>query len=93
MNDLIAAKERELAKVSRYKQSIYQDWKDGEITRQEYHFMKADYDEKMASLTDALASLTAERDELAKRGQQRTPCPGRFYEIPKHQHAYTGNPH
>lgn len=65
LNDLIAAKERELAKVSRYKQSIYQDWKDGEITRQEYHFMKADYDEKMASLTDALASLTAERDELA----------------------------
>ena len=58
LNDLIAAKERELAKVSRYKQSIYQDWKDGEITRQEYHFMKADYDEKMAS-------LTAERDELA----------------------------
>ena len=65
LNDLIAAKERELAKVSRYKQSIYQDWKDGEITRQEYHFMKADYDEKTASLTDALASLTAERDELA----------------------------
>lgn len=65
LNDLIAAKERELAKVSRYKQSIYQDWKDGETTRQEYHFMKADYDEKMASLTDALASLTAERDELA----------------------------
>ena len=65
LNDLIAAKERELAKVSRYKQSIYQDWKDGEITRQEYHFMKADYDEKMGSLTDALASLTAERDELA----------------------------
>ena len=40
LNDLIAAKERELAKISRYKQSIYQDWKDGEITRQEYHDMK-----------------------------------------------------
>ena len=65
LNDLIAAKERELAKISRYKQSIYQDWKDREITRQEYHFMKADYNEKEASLTDALASLTAERDELA----------------------------
>lgn len=58
LNDLIAAKERELAKISRYKQSIYQDWKDGEITRQEYRFMKADYNEKEAS-------LTAERDELA----------------------------
>lgn len=65
LNDLIAAKERELTKISRYKQSIYQDWKDGEITRQEYHFMKADYEQKTASLTDTLARLTAERDELA----------------------------
>lgn len=65
LNDLIAAKERELAKVNRYKQSIYQDWKDGEITRQEYHDMKADYEQKTAALTDTLARLTAERDELA----------------------------
>ncbi len=36
LDDLIAAKERELAKVTRYKQSLYQDWKDGEITQQEY---------------------------------------------------------
>ena len=57
--------ERELEKVNRYKQSIYQDWKDGEITRQEYHDMKADYEQKTASLTDILARLTAERDELA----------------------------
>ena len=29
--DAIEQKERELSKISRYKQSIYQDWKDGEI--------------------------------------------------------------
>ena len=34
-DDLIAAKEKELAKITRYKQSLYQDWKDGEITQQE----------------------------------------------------------
>ena len=65
LDDLIAAKERELAKVKGYKQSIYQDWKDGEITRQEYHDMKASYEQKTASLTDILARLTAEREELA----------------------------
>ena len=27
---------RELAKISRYKQSLYQDWNDGEITQQDY---------------------------------------------------------
>jgi len=31
LDDLIAAKERELAKVTRYKQGLYQDWKDGKI--------------------------------------------------------------
>ena len=44
LDDLIAAKERELAKVTRYKQSLYQDWKDGEITQQDYRDMKADYE-------------------------------------------------
>lgn len=29
LDDLIAAKERELAKITRYKQGLYQDWKDG----------------------------------------------------------------
>ena len=28
--DAIEQKERELAKITRYKQAIYQDWKDGE---------------------------------------------------------------
>ena len=35
LDDLIAAKERELAKVTRYKQGRYQDWKDGEIGHHE----------------------------------------------------------
>ena len=65
LDDLIAAKERELAKVTRYKQSLYQDWKDGEITQQDYRDMKADYERQAASLSDILSRLTAERAELA----------------------------
>ena len=65
LDDLIAAKERELAKVTRYKQSLYQDWKDGEITQQDYRDMKADYERQAASLSDILTRLTAERAELA----------------------------
>ena len=65
LDDLIAAKERELAKVTRYKQSLYQDWKDGEITQQDYRDMKADYERQAVSLSDILARLTAERAELA----------------------------
>lgn len=65
LDELIATKEKELAKITRYKQSLYQDWKDGEITQQDYRNMKADYERQIASLSDVLERLTAERAELA----------------------------
>lgn len=65
LDDLITAKERELAKTTRYKQSLYQDWKDGEITQQDYRDMKADYERQAAALSDVLERLTTERAELA----------------------------
>ena len=65
LDDLITAKERELAKITRYKQSIYQDWKDGEITQQDYRDMKADYERQTITLSDVLTRLTAERAEMA----------------------------
>ncbi len=64
LNDQIAAKEKELTRITRYKQSLYQDWKDGEITQQEYREMKADYERQAAELADVLARLNAERAEL-----------------------------
>lgn len=65
LNDLITTKERELAKIARYKQSIYQDWKDGALTRQEYMDMKADYERKADELAAILNRLTAEQEEIA----------------------------
>ena len=65
LDELIATKEKELAKITRYKQSLYQDWKDGEITQQDYRNMKADYERQIAVLSDVLERLTAERAELA----------------------------
>ena len=65
LDDLIAAKERELLKITRYKQSLYQDWKDGEITQQEYRDMKADYERQTSDISTVLTRLNAERAELA----------------------------
>ena len=65
LDDLIAAKERELTKITRYKQGLYQDWKDGEISRDDYHYMKADYERQTITLTAVLKNLTEERAELA----------------------------
>lgn len=65
IDDLITSKERELAKVTRYKQSLYQDWKDGEITQQDYRDMKADYERQIVTINTVLKNLMAERAELA----------------------------
>ena len=65
LDELIATKERELAKITRYKQSLYQDWKDGEITQQDYRDMKADYERQVIALSDVLSRLSVERAELA----------------------------
>ena len=74
LNDQIAAKEKELTKITRYKQSLYQDWKDGEISQQEYREMKADYERQAAWLSDLLARLTAERKQLSSGVDQQHPA-------------------
>lgn len=62
--DTVEQKERELAKIARYKQAIYQDWKDGEITHSDYRNMKADYEEQAEALKEVIEKLRAERAEL-----------------------------
>ena len=74
LDELIATKEKELAKITRYKQSLYQDWKDGEITQQDYRNMKADYERQIAALSDVLERLTAERAELANSVDNEHPA-------------------
>ena len=74
LEDAIAAKEKELAKIMRYKQALYQDWKDGEITQQDYRDMKADYERQIIALTDVLARLNAERAELANGVKSEHPA-------------------
>ena len=74
LDELITTKEKELAKITRYKQSLYQDWKDGEITQQDYRSMKADYERQVAALSDVLERLTAERAELANGVENEHPA-------------------
>lgn len=63
---LIETKERERSKIMRYKQSIYQDWKDGEISYSDYCHMSEDYERKMAALGEVLNHLYKEREKLQK---------------------------
>ena len=64
LHDAIDQKERELARIVRYQQSIYQDWKDGEITHSDYRHMKEDYEQQTEALNQVLERLREEQREL-----------------------------
>lgn len=64
LTDTIEQKERERSKIARYKQAIYQDWKDGEITHSDYRHMKEDYEQQAESLNEVIEKLRAEQAEL-----------------------------
>jgi DNA invertase Pin-like site-specific DNA recombinase len=64
LTELIAAKEKELSRITRYKQSLYQDWKDGEITHKDYRNMSEDYERQMAAITEIIGNLREEQEEL-----------------------------
>ncbi|MFM1654056.1 recombinase family protein [Brevibacillus sp. B_LB10_24] len=64
LNEQIASKEKELSKISRYKQSIYQDWKDGEISHKDYRQMKEDYERQIEAINEVISNLQEEKAEL-----------------------------
>ena len=76
--DAIEQKEKELAKISRYKQAIYQDWKDGEISQSEYRGMKADYERQTESINAAIEKLRKEEKELETGFDTESPCLAAF---------------
>jgi len=60
----ISSKEKELAKIMRYKQGLYQDWKDGEITHNDYRHMCEDYELQTEEIQRVLDNLKAEQYEF-----------------------------
>lgn len=64
LQNALEQKEKELAKITRYKQAVWQDWKDGEISHIDYRHMREDYDNQMQELTQVIETLRAEKEEL-----------------------------
>ena len=64
--DTIAAKGKELAKIKRYKQGLYEDMKDGIISRDDYRHMTEDYERQAATVQAVLGNLEAEQTEFDK---------------------------
>ncbi|WP_195276963.1 recombinase family protein [Anaerotruncus rubiinfantis] len=61
----LADARRELARMEAIKQSLYEDWKAGDITREEYHAMKPDYQARAGQLSETISRLEQEQRQAS----------------------------
>lgn len=64
LKGLIKTKEKELYRITHYKQSLYEDWKDGEITKRDYQQMKEDYERRSEAIQHILDDMRDQKEEL-----------------------------
>ena len=57
---------RQLERANALRTGLYTDWKNGDITREEYHRMKREFEEKEEKARQALAALEEENASRAK---------------------------
>lgn len=57
-------RERELEKATRLKDSLYESWQNGDISREDYSRMKAKYEEQLEQLGQTMHSLRKEQETL-----------------------------
>ena len=58
-------REKELAKVTAIKDSLYADWKNGDLTKDDYRRLKAKYDEQVENLKKTIQALIKEQQLIA----------------------------
>lgn len=73
LDGLLGQKERELGRVTGALDSLYVDWKSGDITRDQYHRMKARFEEQTRQLQEAVARIQGEREAMARTGDDTDP--------------------
>ena len=73
LKGLIQTKEKELYRITHYKQSLYEDWKDGEITKRDYKQMKEDYERRSEAIQHILDHLQDKREELDRSNELENP--------------------
>lgn len=56
--------EMERGRIEQMKLSLYPDWKAGDITREEYHRLKAQFEQQQARLDTRIASVQTQIDEV-----------------------------
>jgi len=57
LEDSLKKQQENLDRISGYKKSLYEDWKNGDITREEYHRMKEEYGAQIDKIDDIIETL------------------------------------
>ncbi len=70
----IKLRKQELEKISGIRTGLYMDWKSGDITREEYHHMKREFEEKEQQLRQDIANLEEENQDMAQGVTSSNPC-------------------
>ena len=74
LEGLIKSKEKELYRITHYKQSLYEDWKDCEITKRDYQQMKEDYERRSEAIQRILDHLQGKKEELDMLSEVENPA-------------------
>lgn len=67
----IKERSKALEKIQRYKTSLYEDWKNGDLTQDEYRQMKSTYHHDEEKITDHINHLEDEKEKLEKVKEQK----------------------
>ena len=67
LNDSLEKQEDNLSRIKGYKKSIYEDWKNGDITREEYLQYKDDYEMQIEKISAVIESLN---DKIMKAAEK-----------------------
>ncbi|MCL2084078.1 MAG: recombinase family protein [Oscillospiraceae bacterium] len=78
LDTALAEHTKEKSRLDICKMSLYTDWKNGDITREEYHTMKRQYDERAARLAGMISRLEAELKQLRTQGAAHNPYISEF---------------
>lgn len=61
----LAAKQQEQEQVEQMKLSLYPDWKNGDISKDEYTKLRAQFDDQLREIADAIRHIQKEMDDTA----------------------------
>lgn len=67
LEDIIISKQNEISKMSNYKRTLYEDWKNGYITKEEFVEYKNIYENDMIRLKNNIEKLEKEKDEYKNK--------------------------